>query len=266
MPDLLLISGVNGAGKSTIFPSIQRAERVTGSFQPNIIEDGDFVNADDIARATGSDELGAARIAIETVYSKIREGRNLALESTISGKGFVMGAIREAKRHGYRIFIVYVVLYSPELSMARVVQRALQGKHYIPLENILTRYRKSIENFFNLYRKQADFWVLVDNSGLKPNVVCWGGNLYGSLRVYREKEDSVNPLQDILKFNGLEVSLDEFGTESFSPTVFAKIQEQVERELAKRPPGMAVVYQEDGMMKFLTGRPASLSQSKYNLL
>jgi hypothetical protein len=88
MPDLLLIAGVNGAGKSTIFPSIQKSERVKGSFQPGHIEEGDFVNADDIERSTGSGQLGAARIAIERVYEKVRQGRNLALESTISGRGF----------------------------------------------------------------------------------------------------------------------------------------------------------------------------------
>lgn len=127
MPDLLLIAGVNGAGKSTIFPSIQKSERVTGSFEPGLIEEEDFVNADDIERSTGSGQLGAARIAIEKVYEKVRQGRNLALESTISGRGFVMGVIREAKSRGYRIYIVYVILYSPELSMARVVQRACRA-------------------------------------------------------------------------------------------------------------------------------------------
>jgi hypothetical protein len=35
---------------------------------------------------------------------------------------------------------------------------------------------------------------------------------------------------------------------------FAKIYEQVERDLAKRPPGMAVVYQEEWNIKFLIGR------------
>jgi predicted ABC-type ATPase len=261
MQDLLLIAGVNGAGKSTIFPSIQKSERVTGSFQPGHIEEGDFVNADDIERSTGSGQLGAARIAIERVYEKVRLGRNLALESTISGRGFVMGVIREAKKRGYRIYIVYVILYSPELSMARVVQRALQGKHYIPLANILTRYRKSVLNFFNLYRQEADFWVIVDNSGLKPNVLCWGGDVYANSRVYRDGEDSYKPLADILSFNEIDVTISDFGTESFSPYVFSNIQEQVERELAKRPPGMAVVYQEDGKMRFRTNLETKIPMS-----
>lgn len=107
-------------------------------------------------------------------------------------------------------------------------------------------------NFFNLYRQEADFWVIVDNSGLKPNVLCWGGDVYANQRVYREDEDSYKPLCDILSFNEIDVTISDFGSESFSPYVFSKIQEQVDRELAKRPPGMAVVYQEDGKLRFKT--------------
>lgn len=56
MPDLLIIGGVNGAGKSTIFPSIQNTEQIQGSFQPGKIENENFVNADDIDRSMGADK------------------------------------------------------------------------------------------------------------------------------------------------------------------------------------------------------------------
>lgn len=250
MPDLLIIGGVNGAGKSTIFPSIQNTEHVEGSFQPGKIENENFVNADDIERSMGGGQISAARNAITQLYEKIDQGINVAIESTVWGKGFIYNAIKKAKQKGYRIYIVYVILYSPELSMARVVQRALLGKHYIPMHQILERYSKSVNNFFNLYKQEADFWVVINNSKLIPSVLCWGGMIYGDNRVFRQSEESFKHLLEILKFNGIEYSFDQFDREEFSPFVFGKIIKQVENELKKRPAGTTVVYQENGKMLF----------------
>ena len=250
MPDLLIIGGVNGAGKSTIFPSIQNTEHVEGSFQPGKIENENFVNADDIERSMGGGQINAARNAITQLYEKIDQGINVAIESTVSGKGFIYNAIKKAKQKGYRIYIVYVMLYSPELSMARVVQRALLGKHYIPMNQVFERYSKSVNNFFNLYKEQSDFWVVVDNSKLIPSVLCWGGSIYNNNIIYRESEYTFQPLVNILQHNSIDISFDKFGTEVFSPFVFRKITEQVENEINKRPAGTTVVYQENGKMLF----------------
>ena len=250
MPDLLIIAGVNGAGKSTIFPAIQNTEQVAGSFQPGVIDSNDFVNADDIERGSGGGQVNAARIAIATLYEKIEQRKNVAIESTISGKGFIYNAIKKAKKEGYRIYIVYVMLYSPELSMARVVQRALLGKHYIPMNQVFERYSKSVNNFFNLYKEQSDFWVVVDNSKLIPSVLCWGGSIYNNNIIYRESQDTFQPLMNIFKHNEIDISFDQFGTEEFSPFVFRKITQQVENEINKRPAGTTVVYQENGKMLF----------------
>jgi predicted ABC-type ATPase len=250
MPDLLIIAGVNGAGKSTIFPSIQRTERIEGSFQPGPIEDENFINADDIERITGGSQISAARQAIANINEKIDQGINIGLESTISGMGFVMNAIRKAKSKGYRIYIVYIFLYSPELSMARVVQRALLGKHYIPMEKVIDRFPKSINNFFNSYKDQADYWVVLDNSNLIPSVLCWGGLVYNDNVILRESEESMQPLINILAFNKIDISFNYFGTEMFSPFVFKKITEQVEKELKRRPAGTTLVSQESEKLVF----------------
>jgi hypothetical protein len=77
-----------------------------------------------------------------------------------------------------------------------------------------------------------------------------GGMIYGDNRVFRQSEESFKHLLEILKFNGIEYSFDQFDREEFSPFVFGKIIKQVENELKKRPAGTTVVYQEKGKMYF----------------
>jgi predicted ABC-type ATPase len=68
--------------------------------------------------------------------------------------------------------------------MTRVTQRALLGKHYIPMETLIQRYAKSLTYFIEKYRPIADFWLMADNSNIKINPISWGGNIYGNQNFY----------------------------------------------------------------------------------
>jgi predicted ABC-type ATPase len=250
MPDLLIISGVNGAGKSTIFPALQRTEKVAGSFQPEYINTEDFINPDNIQKENNISNLEASKISIKTAYLKLKENKSIAIETTLSGKSQILNLIKEAKSLKYRVYIVYLLLYSAELSMARVVQRALQGKHYIPMKNILERYSKSINNFLNLYKKEADFWVVADNSKLVPEILCWGGNIYQSEILLSQSKNQIDRYQQILEKNIISFNLFKWEKEEFSLKVFEKIKFEVENELSKRPKGTTLVHEENGILKF----------------
>jgi len=250
MPDLLIISGVNGAGKSTIFPALQKTEKIAGSFQPEYITTDNFINPDNIQKDNNLSNIEASRITITTAYLKIKQEKNIALETTLSGKSQVLHLIKKAKELNYRIYIVYLLLYSPELSMARVVQRALQGKHYIPMKSVFDRYSKSINNFLNIYKNEADFWVIADNSKLAPQILCWGGNIYKSGTLLSESKVHIDRYYEILLKNNIPFKKLIWDKEEFSVSVFKKIKSEVEAEISKRPRGTTIVYEENGLLKF----------------
>jgi predicted ABC-type ATPase len=62
---------------------------------------------------------------------------------------------------------VYVYLDAPELSMKRVRERAAQGGHFVPDDDVHRRYPRSL---FHLSQALplADSAVVYDNSGAQP--------------------------------------------------------------------------------------------------
>ena len=137
-------------------------------------------------------------------------------------------------------------LRSSELSMNRVSQRALLGKHYVSLKRILKRYDRALENFFTIYKQLADFWVVADNSTLNLNILYWGGHYY-----YNPKKVYSNNLEKnyITKFIDLNyLSIDD----TTSPKFFDLVKIKVSEEINNRPKGNLVSIQsEDGQIHFV---------------
>jgi predicted ABC-type ATPase len=52
-----------------------------------------------------------------------------------------------------------------ETCVARVKERVRRGGHNVPQEDIRRRFARSCANFWHLYRKIADQWVVVYNAG-----------------------------------------------------------------------------------------------------
>jgi predicted ABC-type ATPase len=250
MPDLIIIAGPNGAGKSTIFPAIQNAGKIDGAFQPNEIPANNYVNPDNLAKDNHLDKISAGKLAIEEIDKHINNNNNFAIETTLSGK-YLLAKVKRAKSKGYRVFLVFISLDSYELSVARVIQRALLGKHYIPVDTIIQRYRKSLSNMFLHFIPLADFWLFVDNSDLIPNPLCWGGNIYGDNRFYATDKAYVEKVNHMISDN--EIPFEQKAVsyyDLFSPYVFSKIRELVISETHKRPKGNYVVIQRNGKIGF----------------
>lgn len=84
-PMLLVLAGPNGSGKSTI----------TSYF--DVV--GEYTNADDIVRATGMDNMKAAKIVDEKRYKAIEEKRDFTFETVLSSS-FKLAIIKKAKCDG----------------------------------------------------------------------------------------------------------------------------------------------------------------------
>lgn len=179
MPNLIVIAGPNGSGKSTTAPKLLR----------DTLRVDEFVNADVIARGLSAFSpenaaFPAGRIMLNRMRALAASGKDFALESTLSSRTLAPWITR-LKVDGYVIHLIYLWLASPELAVLRVKERVAQGGHDIPEPVIHRRYRRSLSNFFNIYRPVANSWLMLDNSSTDaPRPIAWR-NVDGPLQIVK---------------------------------------------------------------------------------
>lgn len=158
MPELYIIASCNGAGKTTASMYIL----------PDVLNCREFVNADAIAAALSpfnpeSVAFEAGRIMLNRVKQLLSEGVDFAFETTLATRSYV-SLIKNAKKLGYRVTLLYFWLSSPEFAIERVATRVLKGGHNIPEDVIRRRYLRRLQNLVNLYAPCCDRWHLFDNT------------------------------------------------------------------------------------------------------
>lgn len=165
MPDIFIIAGCNGAGKTT----------AAYNLLPGVFKTVEFVNADEIARGLSPfNQTGVAfqagRIMLERLEQLIGENKSFSFETTLSGLTY-LDFIRKAKEKGYGITLFFVFLNSVNLAKERVAIRVSKGGHSIPDEVIERRYFKGLDNF-SKYATEANDWYVYDNSGKNYELVA----------------------------------------------------------------------------------------------
>jgi predicted ABC-type ATPase len=91
--------------------------------------------------------------------------QSFAFETTLASRSFVPW-LREQQKTGYRLFLVFLWLSSPELAQQRVAERVILGGHGVPPEVVRRRYISGLRNFFKLYKLLMNGWVFYDNSAI----------------------------------------------------------------------------------------------------
>jgi predicted ABC-type ATPase len=162
MPNLYIIAGCNGAGKTT----------AAYNLLPNVFETVEFVNADLIAQGISPLNIegaafAAARIMLERIEDLLSENKSFAIETTLSGHTYLK-YIEQAKQKNYAITLFFVYLNSIALAKERVALRVSKGGHNIPAETIERRYKKGLANF-KQYAALVDDWYIYDNSTYQNN-------------------------------------------------------------------------------------------------
>ena len=168
MPKLFIISGCNGAGKTTASYTIL----------PDMLKCSNFVNADEIARGISpfdpeSASIQAGRIMLTRVEELLANKQDFAIETTLATRTYI-NLIRRAQKSGYTVTLLYFWLNMPSLAIERVKLRVESGGHNVSEERIRRRYDMGIKNLFNIYIPECEYWMIIDNS-YTPVLICEGG-------------------------------------------------------------------------------------------
>lgn len=168
MPNLYIIAGCNGAGKTT----------ASFTLLPEMLDCEEFINADEIARGLSpfnpdKAAIEAGRIMLKKIDYLIKNKKDFAFETTLATKSYIK-TIDFAKNHSYQVTLIFYWLESPELAIERVKLRVSEGGHDIPKAVIIRRYISGIKNLFDLYIPKSDYWIIFDNSGSESIHVAEG--------------------------------------------------------------------------------------------
>lgn len=83
--------------------------------------------------------------------------------------------MRNAKKHGFRIYLYFISLDNPNMNIGRVKTRVEQGGHDVPEDKIRERYQRTMDQLLDAI-KLADKSFIFDNSYSEPKLFAISNN------------------------------------------------------------------------------------------
>ena len=180
---LLVFAGPNGSGKSTIT-----------SCYPVI---GDYVNADEIQKECQCDSLEAAKIAEATREKLLSEHKNFTFETVLSTTRNI-NLMERAKNLGYTVVCIYVLTRDAQINISRVLSRVQNGGHSVPVDKVVSRYRRAMRLFPKLLNICDECYVYdnsLERTEGEPQMIL--SLQYGDLKIFPNSLWSVEMLKDL---------------------------------------------------------------------
>ncbi|MCB1533679.1 MAG: hypothetical protein KDJ44_02890 [Rhodoblastus sp.] len=153
MPTLFIFAGPNGAGKTSL----------AHDTLPDSIP---LISPDDIAVEHKLSPAAAAREAINTRHTHLKNGASFAIDTTFSGVR-PYDILNLASAHGFSTHVVAVLLDSLDVARNRVAHRVALGGHAVPSADIERRFGRCIENLRSMPPLFTEL-SLFDNSDAAP--------------------------------------------------------------------------------------------------
>ncbi len=169
VPALVIIAGPNGSGKSSAYNNtkIQEGKRDFWIINPDLLT----------SRLSDTESLEIRDANLQSVkrierwlYASVDVHQTIGVETVLSTPKY-QKLVEHAKRRGFEIWLIYVVLESPELNVERVKIRVRKGGHDVPTEKIVDRYHRSLQQFPWFLEKADKAWVY-DNSSSEPRLIA----------------------------------------------------------------------------------------------
>lgn len=141
-PVLCIVAGPNGSGKTST-----TIQLLSNEWTDNCL----YINPDNIAQEKFGDwnsreaVLKAAKYSTELRYQCLEEKKDFVFETVFSSDE-KLEFLKKAHKEGFFIRFFYVCTNSPEINVARITKRFLEGGHEVPISKIISRYYKSIVN------------------------------------------------------------------------------------------------------------------------
>ena len=184
-PNLYIIAGCNGAGKTTASMAVL----------PEVLNCEEFVNADEIAKGLSPfhpEEMAieAGKLMLRRIDTLLKLHKSFAIETTLASRSYKI-LVERAKASGYTVTLLFFWLPSPEMAEMRVESRVASGGHNIPKDVIIRRYWLGIQNLFDIFVPIVNNWSLYDNSdNLQP--IVEKGVVYNQSLLYQIKKSCKN--------------------------------------------------------------------------
>lgn len=141
-PELIIIAGPNGSGKTSITKRFLHHEWAEGTI---------YINPDEVANEIFGDwnsheaVLKAANYCSEWRNKCLEEKKSFVFETVMSAIDKV-DFIAKAKKNGFFIRLFFISTTTPSINASRIANRVMNGGHDVPITKIISRYYKSIEN------------------------------------------------------------------------------------------------------------------------
>lgn len=141
-PELIIIAGPNGSGKTSITQKFLHHEWAEGTI---------YINPDQVAKDMFGDwndsdaVLKAANYCAELREKCLTEKKSFVFETVFSAQDKINFVIR-AKEAGFFIRLFFISTSNPTINASRIANRVMKGGHDVPIMKIITRYYKSIRN------------------------------------------------------------------------------------------------------------------------
>lgn len=167
-PVFLIVAGPNGSGKSSVYrdADLEWDGRSVWIVNPDLLA----ARIRDIEAVPLTEANLAAVQRIETwLEASISVHKTIGVETVLSTPKY-RRLVDKAKSLGFLVWIIYVVLDSPERSIERIKLRVAKGGHHVADEDVRKRYTRSLGQF-PWFLEQADRAWIYDNSGATPQLV-----------------------------------------------------------------------------------------------
>ena len=167
-PLFLLVAGPNGSGKSSAYQdvAIEALSRSVWIINPDLLA----ARISTVEHLTLPEANLQAVIRIETwLEASIRAYQTVGVETVLSTDKYRRLVVL-AKELGFTVWLIYVLLDSPQRNIERVRLRVEKGGHAVAADKIVERYGKSLDQL-PWFLDHADRAWLFDNSSVAPELV-----------------------------------------------------------------------------------------------